>query len=69
MIGGQRVTITPRNTPVLGPSRQHRAGDWSFHEVVVKDGRVYDGFTGPGGMPIPDYKSQFQFADDIDFGL
>ena len=67
MIGGERVKIEPKDTPVLGPSTLYPQGNWGFHEVVVKDGRVYDGFTGRGGMSIPDFKGQFEFPDDIDF--
>lgn len=49
----------------LGPGPQL----WTYHEVVVKGDRVYDGFTGPNGLPIDQFKSQFTYADDIDFGF
>ena len=35
----------------------------------MKEGRVYDGFTGPNGMLTEEFKGQFEFADDIDFGF
>lgn len=57
---------TPTRGRVLGPSANNPLGDWSYHEVVVKDGMVYDGFTG---MSINDFKSQFDFGDAINFGF
>jgi hypothetical protein len=33
--------------------------------VVVKDGLVFDSFTGPAGLPIDAYLAQFEYADAI----
>src|SRR5262245_4385515 len=35
----------------------HPFPGWAYHEVVVKDGRVYDAFTGHQGLPIAEYKA------------
>lgn len=70
MIGGQQAVIGPVGSGrVLGPSANNPAGDWFEHVAVVKDGRVYDGFTGRAGMPIDDFKAQFQYGDAINFGF
>ena len=68
-IGGKLVTITPREGRVLGSSKNNPDGDWGYHAVVVKGGRVYDSYTGPQGMPIEQYKSQFKHREVIDFGF
>ncbi|MHA3946548.1 DUF6531 domain-containing protein [Cellulomonas bogoriensis] len=70
-MGGEIVTIKP-NAPgasVLGPSANNPAGNWTYHDVVVRNGRVYDSFTGPNGMPLDRFKSQFEYWDAIDFGF
>lgn len=69
LIGGRIVVIKPTpGAPVLGPSTNNPAGDWRFHVVVVKESRVY-GFTGRNGLPIGEFKSQFQYRDAIVFGF
>lgn len=40
-----------------------------FHEVVVKDGRVYDAFTGGKGASVAEYKGLWEFSDHINFGF
>lgn len=42
---------------------------WAHHTVVVKDGRVYDQFTGSEGLPIEEWKSLWDYTDEIDFGF
>lgn len=42
---------------------------WFHHEVVVGNGRVYDAFTGHGGVPIDEYKALWEFPDAINFGF
>ncbi|HXH78995.1 MAG TPA: polymorphic toxin-type HINT domain-containing protein [Nocardioides sp.] len=69
MIGGDIVPIRPAGGPRMGPSTNNPSGLWAEHYVVVRDGRVYDGFTGTSGMSIPDFKAQFKYADDINFGF
>ena len=72
-IGGDIVRIKPsaslpgRNL-TLGPRGGTSTG-WSHHDVVVKDGMVYDALTGPGGMASDAYKAQWGYADVIDFGF
>lgn len=68
-IGGDMVQITPGGGRVLGPSTNNPGGDWFHHWVVVKDGRGYDSFTGPGGMSPSQYKAQFEYGDAINFGF
>jgi hypothetical protein len=49
------------------------AGDlaqgWRTHQVVVKDGQVYDAFTGPNGMAASAYKRIWEYGDALDFGF
>jgi hypothetical protein len=40
---------------------------WDFHQVVVKDGRVYDAFTGSAGKTINEYKALWKEGEAIDF--
>jgi hypothetical protein len=68
IIGGEIKTIRSPG-PVLGPSKHNRDGDWGYHDVVVLNGRVYDGFTGRNGLPINEFKAQFDYADVINFGF
>lgn len=42
---------------------------WYHHEIVIKDGRVYDMATGSQGIPIEDYKKMWQYPDAIEFGF
>lgn len=70
IIGGQQAVISPAGSGrVLGPSANNPGGDWFEHVVVVKNGMVYDGFTGRTGMSINDFKAQFQYGDAINFGF
>lgn len=57
--------------PNLGPYRGASPGcpGWGVHEVVVKDGRVYDGFNGASGETIAEFKAQWTCSDAIDFGF
>jgi hypothetical protein len=36
---------------------------------VVRDGRVYDAFTGHEGVPIEEYKALWENWDAINFGF
>ncbi len=79
-IGGKTHHIEPKyGAPYLGQVRDHGgmfknpAGDggvskgWPWHEVVVKDNRVYDALTGPVGEATNVYKSRFQEAANINW--
>ncbi len=81
-IGGEIRTIKPPGPVdrlVLGRVKDSKgvfrnpAGDkargWSTHQVVVKDGRVYDRLTGPKGQSIKSYKARWEEADAIHFGF
>src|SRR5690606_13378830 len=39
-IGGEITRITPTGGPAFGRSANNADGNWAFHDVVVKDGRV-----------------------------
>ena len=52
----------------LGGYREKNWG-WYFHDVVVKDGRVYDGFGGPEGVPIDEFKSLWEFSEQLNWGF
>jgi hypothetical protein len=69
-IGGdiRRITPTDPNANFLGPYRGHNPA-WAYHEVVVKEGRVYDAFTGHEGLPIAEYKALWEYGDAIKFGF
>jgi hypothetical protein len=69
-IGGEIAHIKPKSLadPYLGKFREHW-WKWTHHEVVVKDGRVYDLTTGHKGLEIAEYKKLWEHADDINFGF
>jgi hypothetical protein len=69
-IGGEIHRIEPGlpGGRFLGP-RGGTWTDWQYHEVVVKDGRVYDVLTGPDGLLISEFKKLWEYADDINFGF
>lgn len=72
MIGGRIIQIKPKPPyPLLGPSTKNPDGNWAYHVAVEKDGRIYDGTTGPDGLPIDQFKAQWGADADqfIDFGL
>jgi hypothetical protein len=52
----------------VNPAGASRKG-WYSHSVVVKDGRVYDAFTGPSGKTISEYKALWEYGDVINFGF
>jgi hypothetical protein len=52
--------------PLGGTYRGHPTG-WRFHDVVVKDGMVYDGFGPSGGTPIDEWKELWTNKDNIAF--
>jgi RHS repeat-associated protein len=59
-IGGNRFRIKPVNPDGWLPGRRDRPfTNWGYHEVIVKDGRVYDAWGGPYGVPISDYKAEW----------
>jgi len=53
-IGGEIKTIKPSDpgARTLGGRARIRDTGWVFHQVVVKDGMVYDALTGRGGLTI-----------------
>jgi hypothetical protein len=42
---------------------------WFHHTVVVKDGKVYDEFTGSSGISVKEWKQLWKYGDSIDFGF
>ncbi|MEX2971891.1 hypothetical protein [Streptomyces sp. C184] len=67
VIGGDVMRITDKyGAPQLGKSRGVDSG-WHYHDVVVKDGRVFDATTGRRGEPIAEYRSNFEYGDDLVF--
>ncbi|NTX11735.1 hypothetical protein HUA76_13120 [Myxococcus sp. CA056] len=67
-IGGKVVEITPTMSTWMGAYRGHDPR-WAFHKVVVKDGRVYDLFTGHKGLPVEEYKALWSYRDTLNFGF
>lgn len=74
-IGGEIKSIRPKGIPgsdrelLLGQFELAPTYDWFHHTVVVKEGRVYDEFTGPAGMAIDEWKSKRAYPDALDFGF
>jgi hypothetical protein len=61
--------IKPKNTEYLGKYREIEPS-WIKHWVVVKDGKVYDGFGPRKGLTIDEYTDLWDGEDtDIDFGF
>ncbi len=71
-IGGEIKTFTgPAGSARPIGSRYKLDPDeevWFHHTVVVKDGRVYDQYTGDNGMSIDEWKEQWE-PNDLDFGF
>lgn len=68
-MGGEIWTITPKDgLPSLGDYKLANES-WGHHTFVLKDGRVYDQFTGPDGMPLDQWKTEWSYPDDHDWTL
>ncbi|MBM2614910.1 hypothetical protein JIG36_04975 [Actinoplanes sp. LDG1-06] len=68
LIGGETFRLSDSmGAPKLGPSKHDPTGRWDEHFVVIKDGVVYDGFTGPKGMPLKQYRAQWTYGEYLDF--
>ncbi|MGW1674671.1 hypothetical protein [Streptomyces sp. NPDC002324] len=62
-IGGDRMRITDSlGAPVLGKYRG-RDTNWAHHDVVLREGRVYDAWTGRQGEPLEEYMSRWQYRE------
>ncbi|QLJ02889.1 hypothetical protein HZZ00_18990 [Streptomyces sp. NEAU-sy36] len=67
-IGGQIHRVKDsEGAPGLGPSTNDPNGSWTEHYVVIKDGTAYDAFTGPDGLPMDQYRAQWQYGDYLSF--
>jgi RHS repeat-associated protein len=70
-MGGEFLQVTnPLGSRMqLGPVNysQGSVNGWFHHVAVLKNGRVYDGMTGAAGMGLKDYKSMFEYANDLKF--
>ncbi len=53
--------------PGLGPSKNDPLGDWAEHYFVIRDGLAYDGFTGPEGVPLDEYRGQWEYGEYLQF--
>jgi len=71
-IGGEIHRITPidDNAEVLGRYIGVNVM-WGHHEVIVRDGKVFDSFGPIEGASISDFKNQFQYTYglDLDFKI
>ncbi|GGN29959.1 hypothetical protein GCM10011578_066720 [Streptomyces fuscichromogenes] len=66
-IGGTRYRIEDSmGAPTLG---KYRGEDtyWNYHEVVIKDGRVYDAWTGRTGELLDTYRGNWQYGQWLKF--
>ncbi|MFC0038644.1 RHS repeat-associated core domain-containing protein [Actinomadura rayongensis] len=67
-IGGKVYRVSDSmGAPKLGPSVNDPTGQWFEHYAVIKDGTVYDAFTGPNGMPLGEYRSQWEYGEYLKF--
>jgi RHS repeat-associated protein len=66
--GGRVIKISPPpGARFLGPSTNNPDGSpWAYHYAVESDGRMYDSFTGPEGLPISEYTNQFDYWEILD---
>jgi len=62
--GGDVVWVVPEDPAPLLPPYMGVTTGWHFHYVVIKDGKVYDGFTDYEGLPLDDWLDRF--GDDKD---
>jgi hypothetical protein len=71
LIGGEIKTIRPKREFAGLSLGQYRgiASGWIYHEVVLRDDRVFDACTGHQGLPIVEYKALWEAAEDLDFGF
>lgn len=65
LIGGDIYHMRDSLGARLGPSKRDPHGSWHEHFVVVKDGRAFDGFTGPEGMELDTYRRQWDYWEYI----
>jgi hypothetical protein len=69
VLGGETRNIRPPiGLSALGGYRGYDAR-WGQHLVVVKDGRVYDPWTGRYGEPVTVYKARWEWGDALVFGF
>ncbi|MFE9969058.1 RHS repeat-associated core domain-containing protein [Streptomyces sp. NPDC005525] len=62
-IGGERMRISDKfGAPTLGKYRKHDS-EWAHHDVVVRDGRVYDAWTGRRGEAMEDYMAEWEWSE------
>lgn len=62
-IGGERMRITDQyGAPTLGKYRGEDT-NWAHHDVVLKDGQVYDAWTGRRGEPVERYLSHWEYGE------
>jgi hypothetical protein len=40
---------------------------WAYHDVVIKDGRVFDATTGRYGLPLEEYRQKFRYGEYFNF--
>ncbi|UUU31641.1 polymorphic toxin-type HINT domain-containing protein [Streptomyces sp. CA-210063] len=64
-IGGNIYRMTDSYGARLGPSKRDPRGSWHEHFLVIKDGKAYDGFTGPEGMGVDAYRRQWDYWEYI----
>jgi hypothetical protein len=74
--GGRIVHVTPNHgrfprTRFIGAVNMKTgeliSAEFSDHYAVSIGDRIYDRITGPEGMPLEDYKTLFEYADDLIF--
>ncbi|CNG76713.1 Cell wall-associated polypeptide CWBP200 [Mycobacterium tuberculosis] len=64
--GGDQFPMGPYRPN--GPGTPELGESWFHHTVVVKEGKVYDQWH-PKGIGIDEYKTRFDYGEDIDFGF
>jgi hypothetical protein len=48
------------------PEAWYESG-WAYHDVLIKDGRVFDATTGRYGLSFEEYRKKFRYGEYLDF--
>ncbi|MEV6983251.1 LamG-like jellyroll fold domain-containing protein [Sphaerisporangium sp. NPDC051017] len=66
-LGGTRYRITDRYGAPYLPKYRDQDTFWRYHDVLVKDNRVFDSWTGPKGESMEEYRNHWQYGEDLVF--
>jgi hypothetical protein len=61
----QVVNITATEGQFLNWQGKFMVSDNNFHQAVLLGDKIYDAYTGSGGMPWPQYQEQMMHLGDL----